>query len=165
MHFGQWFRPPRHLLMLFLAIMLVLAATLGWLSWRLLQQDRALENQRTQERLDNAADLIGAALLRKLSEAEDQFTGLLDRSDSELETRISRLVDPAFGTALVAVLRPQGVDVYPRTGVIYYPSLPANKEPPASVFASGEAFEFQEKDYIKAKIGRASCRERVYVLV
>ena len=44
--------------------MLVLAATLGWLGWQLLQQDRVLETQRTQERLNNAADLIAAALLR-----------------------------------------------------------------------------------------------------
>jgi hypothetical protein len=82
--------------MLFLAIMRVLAATLGWLSWRLLEQDRALENQRIQERLDNAADLIGAALLRKLSETEEQLTAFLSLSDSELTTRTSQLAEDLY---------------------------------------------------------------------
>src|SRR5713226_7762788 len=150
MRLSQWLRPPRYLLMLFLAIMLVLAATLGWLSWRLLEQDRALENQRIQERLDNAADLIGAALLRKLSETEEQLTAFLSLSDSELTTRTSQLAEPAAGSALIGVLRPQGLEVHPRSSLLYYPFLPAAKEPLASVFASGEAFEFQQKNHIGA---------------
>ncbi len=57
MRLNQRFRPPRHLLMLFLVTTLVLALALGWLSWRLLQQDRALESQRIQERLQQVAPL------------------------------------------------------------------------------------------------------------
>jgi len=71
MSLSLWFRSPRYLLTLFLAIMLVLAASLSWLGWRLLKQDRALESQRIQERLDNAADLIAASLLHKFSEITD----------------------------------------------------------------------------------------------
>jgi len=40
----EWFRPPRHLLALFLAVTVAPASALAWLSWRLLEQDRALEN-------------------------------------------------------------------------------------------------------------------------
>ncbi len=146
MSLSRWFRPPRYLLTLFLGIMLVLAATLGWLGWRLLEQDRALENQRTQERLDNAADLIGASLLRKLSDSEGQLTGLLALSDAELSAGASGLTGQAAGTALIIVFRSQAVDAYPPASLAYYPYLPSAKEPPASVFAAGEALEFQQKD-------------------
>jgi hypothetical protein len=101
-----WFRSPRYLLTLFLAIMLVLAASLGWLSWRLLEQDRALESQRSQERLDNAADLIAASLLRKFTESKDQFTSLLALSDSDLNARAAELAGGG-GTALMRFFRPQ----------------------------------------------------------
>jgi hypothetical protein len=94
-----WFRSPRYLLTLFLAIMLALAATLSWLSWRSLKQDRALESQRIQERLDNAADLIAASLLRKFSESNDQFSGLLALSDSDLAMRASELAKRQWSAA------------------------------------------------------------------
>jgi len=150
MWLSRWFRPPRYLLTLFLAIMLVFAATLGWLGWRLLEQDRALESQRTQERLDNAADLIGASLLRKFSETQDQLTGLSALSDPELGARASGLIGQTAGGALIIVFRPQAVDAYPRASLVYYPFLLSAKEPPASVFEAGEALEFQQRDPAKA---------------
>ncbi len=133
-----------------MASAVVLAATLGWLGWRILEQDHALENQRTQERLDNAADLIGASLLRKFSESEDQLTGLSALSNPELGARASTLSGQLAGTALIIVFRPQAVDAYPQTSLVYYPFLPSAKEPPASVFEAGEALEFQQKDPAKA---------------
>lgn len=145
-----WFRSPRYVLTLFLAIMLVLAASLSWLGWRLLKQDRALESQRIQERLDNAADLIAASLLHKFSESRDQFTSLLTLSDSDLDARASELSSQGAGTALIVVFRPQAVDAYPRAALLYYPFLPTAKEPSASVFEAGEVAEFQQKDFAKA---------------
>ena len=150
MSLSLWFRSPRYLLTLFLAIMLVLAASLSWLSWRLLKQDRALESQRIQERLDNAADLIAASLLHKFSESKDQFTSLLALSDSALAARASELTGQGAGTALIVVFRPQTVDAYPPVGLLYYPFLPTVKEPSASVFEAGEVAEFQQRDFAKA---------------
>src|SRR6516162_10466509 len=150
MSLSRWFRPPRYLLTLFLGIMLVLAATLGWLGWRLLEQDRALENQRTQERLDNAADLIGASLLRRLSDSEGQLSGLLALSDVELSARASGLTGQDAGTASITVFHLQAVDAYPRASLLYYPFLPIAKEPPPSIFEPGEVLEFQRKDFAKA---------------
>jgi signal transduction histidine kinase len=149
MSLSRWLRPPRQLLTLFLAIMLVMATALGWLSWRLLEQDRALESQRAQERLDNAADLIGASFLRKFSESEDQLGALATLSDTELAGRASGLVGQG-GPALIILLRPQAVYAYPRNGLLYYPFLPATNEAPASVFEAGEVLEFQQKDPAKA---------------
>src|SRR5215472_12479052 len=150
MSLSLWFRSPRYLLTLFLSIMLVLAASLSYLSWRLLRQDRALETQRSQERLDNAADLIAASLLHKLSESKDQFTSLLALSDSDLDARAAELAGQGSRTALIVVFRPQAVDAYPRAGLLYYPFLPIAKEPPAVTFEAGEIAEFQQKDFAKA---------------
>jgi signal transduction histidine kinase len=150
MSLSLWFRSPRYLLTLFLAIMLVLAASLSWLGWRLLKQDRALESQRVQERLDNAADLIAASLLHKFSESGVQFTSLLTLSDSDLAARASELSSQGAGTALIVVFRPQAVDAYPRAALLYYPFLPTANEPPASMFEAGEVAEFQQKDFAKA---------------
>ncbi len=150
MPLSRWFRSPRYLLTLFLAIMLVLAATLGWLGWRLLEQDRALENQRTQERLDNAADLIAASLQRKFSEGKDPFSDLLAAADHELAARASGLADQGAGATLIVVFRPQGVDAYPHASLLYYPFLPDAKEPPAGLFEAGEVSEYQPKDFAKA---------------
>ena len=59
MTFRDWFRPPRHVLTIFLSVAVVSAGALGWLSWLLVEQDRALEVQRRQARLEQAADMLG----------------------------------------------------------------------------------------------------------
>jgi heme A synthase len=63
---GDWLRPPRHLVVLFLGIALLLVSTLAWLGWRLFQQDRALEQQRVQVRLQHAADVVASELTRQV---------------------------------------------------------------------------------------------------
>ncbi len=60
----QWFRPPRAVLTLFLCLMLACALALGWLGWQVLVQDRAVEAQRRQERLESAADRAVTAMER-----------------------------------------------------------------------------------------------------
>jgi len=59
------------LLALFVVLAGIPSAALGWLGWRLLEQDRALENQRLRERLENAADLLARELDRGLARWED----------------------------------------------------------------------------------------------
>jgi signal transduction histidine kinase len=150
MSFSLWFRSPRYLLTMFLAIMLVLAASLSWLGWRLLKQDRALESQRIQERLDNAADLVAASLLHKFSEGRDQLNSLSALSDADLPTRASELAGQDAGTALIVVFRPQAVDAYPRSALLYYPFQSTAKDAPAKIFEAGEVAEFQHRDFAKA---------------
>jgi hypothetical protein len=45
-------RPPRSLVALIIGITVVPLATLLWLGWRLLEQDRALEQQQVTQRVD-----------------------------------------------------------------------------------------------------------------
>ena len=80
----------RRLGLIFLAVMLGLAATLGWLGWRLLAQDQQLAAQRLAEQRETAADLVVAALERRLSAVEHDLDRALlsvpsnhDRSSSE----------------------------------------------------------------------------------
>ena len=150
MSLNLWFQSPRYLLTLFLAIMLVLAASMSWLSWRLLKLDRALESQRIQERLDNAADLVAASLLHNFSESREQLDSLLSLSDADLATRASELAAQGVGTALIVAFRPQAVDAYPRSALLYYPFQPAARDTPANIFEAGELAEFQQKDFAKA---------------
>ncbi len=150
MPLSQWVRPPRHLLILFLATTLVPATALGWLSWRLLQQDRALENQRLQERLDRAADLVAAASERALDEVEHQLATLAALRDSQLAVAALQGAQRLTDDALLIVLRRESIASYPGTRLLYYPLVPRVKEPSASVFARGEIFEFRQKDYAKA---------------
>ena len=49
---SAWLRPPRRVLSLLIGVTVLLGATLAWLGWRLLEQDRALEAQRLRDRLE-----------------------------------------------------------------------------------------------------------------
>ena len=51
-------------------VTLLVASALGWLGWRLLSQERALEQQRRRDRLEQTADGLLAGSLRALTEAE-----------------------------------------------------------------------------------------------
>ena len=107
----NWFRPPRHLLLLFFAITLALAAVLGWLSWRVLEQERALEGQRIQERLDHAAELASAALLRSLAQIEDQLSRLVLLPEPRLVAATSQATEQtADHEVLLLVFGPQSVE-------------------------------------------------------
>jgi threonine/homoserine/homoserine lactone efflux protein len=60
----EWFRPPRAVLALFICLMTACGLALGWLGWQVLVQDRAVEAQRRQERLESAADRVVTAMER-----------------------------------------------------------------------------------------------------
>jgi signal transduction histidine kinase len=134
----QWFEPPRRLLGLFLAVMVTMTAALGWLGWRLLEQDRELSRQRIQERLEGAADLAAAALVRKLSETETLLTMPAAESGHE------DVVTVVFG--------PEQIEAHPAGKLPYYPFVPSARGPEPGVFAAGESLEFQQRNYAGAAV-------------
>ncbi len=150
MHLRQWFRPPRHLGALYGAITLVLVCAFGWLSWRLLEQDRAIQSQRIQERLDHAADVVAAALARSLDSTEQRLTEYSSLPDAQLSSEAPRYAQQLAHDALIVVLRPQTLESYPNARLLFYPFEQTDKEAPASVFAEGEKLEFRQKDYGRA---------------
>jgi signal transduction histidine kinase len=135
MFLREWLRAPSHLLVAFLGVTLVPAAILGWLGWQLLEQDRALERQRVQERLEQAADRVAAALGHRLDELEDALP-LLTRSPSS--------------EALLVVFKANGVRVQPPGRLIYYPAVPTEPGPGKELYSEGEAAEFQQRDHAAA---------------
>ncbi len=147
MAISTWFRPPRHLLILFLGIMGILASALGWLGWRLLQQDRALADQQVRARLEAAADAVTVELNRHISDVEETLTRLALLSTQELPVQIAKPATDLEDGAMFAVLDGDGVDAFPRDRLLYYPSLRAAAEPPPTVFARGESLEFRRRDY------------------
>jgi hypothetical protein len=79
-------------------------------------------------------------LLRSLSEAEEQLSGLLAGSAPR----------PPGDDALVIVLRADGVAAHLGGPLLYYPFLPVPEEPPTSLYAAGEDLEFQVRDFGRA---------------
>jgi signal transduction histidine kinase len=127
--------PPRKLGALIVGITVVPLATLLWLGWRLLEQDRMLEGQQVQQRVERAADLAVAALQRALSSSEQR---LADGSRQWPE-----------GAAIVT-FHDGRVEAYPKERVAYLPVVPPLREAPGAIFAGGEDLEFRRRDYAAA---------------
>lgn len=141
MGIARWFRPPGRTLAVFLGLMLVIGAALAWFGWQWLRQDRALEGQRFQDRLEVAADHMAVVLQQSLMDLESY-----------------RAASPGPGAKEppdnVLVLRGtnNAVEAYPPGRLLYYSALPDSQEPEAAVFAAGEALEFRRGDPARAAV-------------
>jgi len=143
---GDGVRPARHLGALFLGTTFMLLTTLGWLGWQSLQQDRRVEAQLVRDRLESATDLIAAQIRQQLADTEEELNRLAATPADEL-----RLSAPRYGAqlredALLVVFEAGRVTAHPAGRLLYYPELPEPAEPPAEVFAFGEALEFKDRD-------------------
>jgi signal transduction histidine kinase len=128
MHLHDWFRPPRYLLTLLLAVTFVASAALVWLGWRLLDQERAVVTQRAVERRENAADRVVAIFQRNLHELEVQ-----------LSPGASGLPDDA----VVLLVASRGtMQARPPQRLVFYPPAIAQEAQAADVFRAGETAEF-----------------------
>jgi hypothetical protein len=131
MSFREYLQPPRRWLTLFLAVAVAPALSLSWLAWRSFEQDRALERQRIQDRLEQSADLVRTRIERALNQTED---GLPDHVEA-----------PAGG--VVVILSERGVSARPPGRLVYLPPPPAINVPPSQLFEKGEMLEFRAQDY------------------
>src|SRR6185369_11724124 len=120
----RWFQ-PRPILAVFIIVALVSAAALGWLMWLLLEQDKTVEIQRRQERLQQAADRATAVMQAALADLEP----------TEM---------PPDGVASVRIDR-DGIHVRPQ-GLLYYPFIPGHPQTSTNQFADGEQAEFVRHD-------------------
>jgi two-component system phosphate regulon sensor histidine kinase PhoR len=122
---------PRTLIALILTITVAPLATLLWLGWRLLEQDRILESQRSQERIERAADLVTNALQRALASSEQR---LASGADDWPEGAVS------------VVIGGDRMDALPKARVAFFPVVLPLPEARAEAFAEGEELEFRKKD-------------------
>lgn len=124
-------RPPRSLVALIVAITVVPLVTLLWLGWRLLEQDRALEQQQVQQRVERGADLIVSALQRAVSVSEQ---------------RLAAGGGPGADEAVAVTFREGHVEASPRERMAYVPVVRPLPGAPAAAFARGDDLEFRQHD-------------------
>jgi signal transduction histidine kinase len=141
MRLFDWLRPPHYLLALFLVVTLVPAAAIVWLGMRILRQDRALERQQVQDRLERDADGVAAALGRELNALDQRLDDLLTVPDGL-----------ASAGALVVVLAEDGVRAHVGAPLVFVPSVRAIAEPDPSTWRRGETSEFSRNDPVSAAV-------------
>jgi signal transduction histidine kinase len=139
MRFFESVPPSRRLLALFLVLTLAPAAGLAWLGWRLLEQDRELEAQRTLERQEYAADLVAGALSRQITGSRQLLTE---------SGKISSLVSAP--DAVVVTFQQDGLRDLPAGRLLYYPVVPQGRQAPEAPFLAGERIEFSQQNYARA---------------
>lgn len=103
-------------------------AALGWLGWRLLEQERALESRRERDRLESAASLLANELERGLKAWEDRPP----------PAAVSLIFDSS------GILQQQGIRLP------FFPRVPPPAEIAPGVFAAAEVQEFRERGLTKA---------------
>lgn len=133
---------PVKLLALFVLLSAIPLAALGWLGWRVLQQDRALESQRLRERLDNAASLIAREIDRGLTAWEALLPAAASGQAVALPPGTVFLLIAADG-----VVQQQGASLP------YYPRVPSATQARSSLFAVAERQEFREQNLSAAIAG------------
>jgi two-component system phosphate regulon sensor histidine kinase PhoR len=119
---------------LFLALTGIPLAALGWLGWRLLAQDLALESERKKDRLENAAALLAHDLDRTLATRERQLTLIAGGDDQDLPASVGVLLFNARG-------------VTGRRGLMlpYVPQVQLPADLPTHLFAGAEQREIREQ--------------------
>ena len=133
----EWFKTPRKGMSLFLLVMAVPLGGLAWLSWRVLQQDRAVEEQSRQERCERAADLAVFSLQRFLVDLGLQLAGFA-ASSLPAQAPPDGLAFAAFDRE--ALVRNAG------QRLIYCPVLPLSQPVPREIFGAAETLEFARRD-------------------
>ena len=124
---GGWLKPPRNLLLILFLLTLVSVSALGWFGWKLLAQERMVEAQRVQERLEQTADRVAATLRGTLAETGE---------------RLGASVASPPDDGVLFVLEDNTFTARPPERLLYYPFPSAEPEARPSVFAEAEAFEF-----------------------
>jgi signal transduction histidine kinase len=127
---------PRQVLAVFLVVALLSSGALAWLGWLLLRQDAALEVQRQQESIEQAADRATTAMQRSMADVQ----ALLSREPAQ-----DRPVPNGVSTISIG---PSGMTARPAT-LPYYP-LSASRAAPPAAFATGEQLEHVANDLAAA---------------
>jgi signal transduction histidine kinase len=130
---------PRQVLVVFLIVALLSGGALAWLGWQLLRQDAALEVQRRQESIEQAADRAAAAMQRSMAEVQALLSGE-PAPGQPVPNGVSTI---SFG--------PSGITARPEA-LLYYP--PSANAPAAAatsaVFTTGEQLEHAANDLAAA---------------
>lgn len=137
---NEWLKPPRSLLLYLFLLTLVSVSALAWFGWKLLTQERMVEAQHVEERLEQAADRITATLRGMLAETGERVAAPKWDAPKWAAGREDVLVQVGANSLMV----------YPRDRLLFWPMAAPQPEAPPAAFAEGERLEFQENDLRKA---------------
>src|SRR5215472_9373519 len=136
----EWLRPPQIPLLVLFLLTLASASSLGWFGWRLLQQDRAVEAQRAQERLEESADRIAERMQGAVAATQERLA-LWSANPARAD------VSPQ---GLLLVPQAGAFAAFPPSRLLYWPSSPSPSDAPAYEFAEGERLEFGKDQLAQA---------------
>jgi signal transduction histidine kinase len=125
------FKPSQSLVAILLSTTVVVTAALGWAGWRLLDQQRAIDEQRAREQSERVADAVAASIREKLAEAGERLSGWISRAQQ---------APPEIPGAVGVRVDGEGVGVHPVGGLPFAPVTIA--EPRVDLFAAHELIEF-----------------------
>ncbi|HYW43898.1 MAG TPA: HAMP domain-containing sensor histidine kinase [Bryobacteraceae bacterium] len=128
----KWLKPPGTLLVILFLLTLVSVSALAWFGWKLLDQERIVETQRAQERLEQTADQISATLRGALAETGERLSAWVVAPPADGEPR----------EGLLLLLKENNLAATPSNRLLYYPLPSPDPEARPAVFAEGEALEF-----------------------
>lgn len=152
MAISAWLKPPRRVLLLLVGVTVILGAVLGWLGWRLLAQDRALESQRLRGQLEDGADRVAARLRLALDATRDSLRRMASLADGARRARATRFAAGLGEHAILVLLGPGGPEILSARDLPFLPDVQATPEPPAAPFARAESLEFRARDYSGAAL-------------
>lgn len=130
---GQWLKPPRTLLLALFVLTLVAVSALAWFGRSLLEQERAVENQRAEERQEQAADRIATKLREALAESGERLGYWILNPPADAK--------PADGVLLISDAG--ALTVAPRNLLLYRPIPASFGDASDQTFTEGENLEFQ----------------------
>src|ERR1039457_2062847 len=128
----EWLRPPKSLLLILVLLSLVSVSAVGWFGFKLLEQDRMVQAQRRQERLEQAADRMAATLRGALGENGEPLSAWLTTPPPAGQT----------DDGVLLTVENNSVTAYPAGRLLYYPAPSDEPEARAEVFVEGELLEF-----------------------
>jgi signal transduction histidine kinase len=133
-------------MLLLLGVTLAASAALCVLTWRLIVLDRAVQQQRALERLQQAADSGSTALLQQIANAGDQLRVVLESGEA---TRHQAAWNIAGGSAesIVVIAAGNTLKLVPERKLRYVPDPPSSATAPDTAFAPGERLEYGRNDF------------------
>ena len=135
MNIADYLRTPARLLAMLGVLAVLPLSALGWLAWRFLEQDRALEGQRIRERLETDASLLARESESAILKWEDQIKASSPSLPKE---------------SVFLAFNQRGILSRKSTSLPYYPISDTGTEVPPEIFAAAEAQEFREGSLSKA---------------
>ncbi len=113
----------------------VITVALSWAGWRLLEQQRDIDEQQAQRQLEAAAEIVAAGIRGKLAETGDKLSAALANPQQPA----------ALADAVVLTVRPDGSAIAAAGALPFVPKVP-DSSADDEVFSEAQRLEFVDAD-------------------